>query len=66
VEGGGFEVVTQLPIEGLGIVAKDFDSLWSEPQKRTVLLDLLARTEGMEEVNGASFHYLTIGRKPTV
>ena len=63
VEVGGLEVVTQLPIEGLGILAKDFDSLWSDPQKRTVLLDLLARTEGMEEVSGASFHHLTVGRK---
>ena len=64
VEAGGLEVVAQLPIEGLGILAKDFDALWSNPQKRRVLLDLLARTEGIDEVNGASAHYLTVGRKP--
>ena len=64
VEAGGLEVVAQLPIEGLGILAKDFDSLWSDHRKRTILLDLLARTEGIEEVSGASTHYITVGRKP--
>ena len=64
VEAGGMEVVAQLPIEGLGILAKEFDSLWRDPRKRNILLDMLARTEGIEEVNGASFHHLTVGKKP--
>jgi SAM-dependent methyltransferase len=64
VEAGGLQVVAQLPIEGLGILAKDFDSLWGHPQKRIVLLDLLARAETMDEVNAFSAHYLTVGRKP--
>jgi ubiquinone/menaquinone biosynthesis C-methylase UbiE len=63
VEAGGLEVVAQLPIEGLGVLAKDFDSLWRDSRKRTTLLDMLARTEGIEEVNGASFHHMTVGRK---
>jgi len=33
MEDAGFEVVAQLPIEGLGILARDFDSLWSDPRK---------------------------------
>jgi SAM-dependent methyltransferase len=65
VEAGGLEVVVQLPIEGLGILARDFDALWRDFHKRTVLLDMLARTEAIEEVNGASFHHMTVGRKPT-
>jgi ubiquinone/menaquinone biosynthesis C-methylase UbiE len=65
VEAGGLEVVAQLPIEGLGILARDFDALWRDSNKRTVLLDMLARTEGIEEVNGASFHHMTVGRKQT-
>jgi ubiquinone/menaquinone biosynthesis C-methylase UbiE len=64
LEAGGLEVAAQLPIEGLGILAKDFDSLWRDSRKRTTLLDMLARTEGIEEVNGASFHHLAVGRKP--
>lgn len=64
VEAGGLEVVAQLPIEGLGILAKDLDSLWSDPRKRSILLELLARTEGIEEASGASAHYMTVGRKP--
>lgn len=61
---GGLEVVAQSPIEGLGVLARDFDALWRDSNKRTVLLDMLARTEDMEEVNGASFHHMTVGRKP--
>jgi len=63
MEEAGFEVVAQLPIEGLGILAHDFDSVWSDPQKRSSLLELLARTEGIEEVNGASAHYISVGMK---
>ncbi len=63
VEAGGLEVVAQLPIEGLGILARDFESLWRDSRKRTTLLDMLARTEGIDEVNGASVHYMTVGRK---
>jgi hypothetical protein len=63
MESAGFEVVAQLPIEGLGILARDFDSLWSDPHKRSILLELLARTEGIEEVNGASAHHMSVGIK---
>jgi ubiquinone/menaquinone biosynthesis C-methylase UbiE len=63
MEDAGFEVVTQLPIEGLGILAHDFDPLWSDPRKRSTLLELLACTEEIEEVNGASAHYMSVGIK---
>jgi len=63
MQDAGFEVVAQLPIEGLGILARDFDSLWRDPRKRGTLLDILARTEGIEEVNGASAHHLSVGMK---
>jgi ubiquinone/menaquinone biosynthesis C-methylase UbiE len=63
MEVAGFEVMAQLPIEGLGILAGDFDSLWSDPRKRSSLMELLARTEGIEEVNGASTHFMSIGVK---
>jgi hypothetical protein len=63
MEDAGFEVLAQLPIEGLGILARDFDSLWSDLRKRSSLLELLARTEGIEEANGASAHYMSVGMK---
>ena len=63
MEEAGFEVVAQLPIEGLGLLAQDFDSVWSDLQKRNSLLELLARTEGIEEVNGASAHHISVGMK---
>jgi SAM-dependent methyltransferase len=63
VEAGGLEVVAQLPIEGLGILATDFESFWRDSRKRTTLLDMVARAEGIDEVNGASAHYMTVGKK---
>jgi hypothetical protein len=66
MEEAGFEVVTQLPIEGLGILARDFDSLWSDPRKRSGLLEILARIEGIEEVNGATAHYVSVAMKRLV
>jgi len=62
-EEGGLEVVAQLPVEGLGYLAKDFDAVWGDPQKRETLLRLMARTEHIEELNGASAHHITVGRK---
>jgi ubiquinone/menaquinone biosynthesis C-methylase UbiE len=63
MEEAGFEVVAQLPIEGLGILERDFDSLWSDSKKRSGLLELLDRIEGIKEVNGASTHYMSVGMK---
>lgn len=63
VEAAGLEVVAQLPIEGLGVLVRDFESLWRDSRKRTTLLDMLARTEGIDEVNAASAHYMTVGMK---
>ncbi len=63
LEEGGFSIVKQVPIEGLGSMARDFDSIWAEPHGRKVLLSLLDRTEMIEEVSGSSFHIMTVGRK---
>lgn len=64
MEEAGLEVVAQLPVEGLGVLAKDFEAVWSDARKRSILLDLLDRVESIEEVNGASAHHITVGRKP--
>ncbi len=63
MEDAGFEVVAQLPIEGLRILARDFACFWRDPRKRGSLLNLLAHTEGIEEVNAASAHHLSVGMK---
>jgi ubiquinone/menaquinone biosynthesis C-methylase UbiE len=63
LEEGGFSVVTQVPIEGLGSMVRDIDSIWAEPHGREVLLSLLERTEMSEEVSGSSFHIMTVGRR---
>ena len=60
---GKENVVAQLPIEGLGILARDFDFLWSDSRGRSNLLELLARTEDIQEVSDAPAHYLSVGMK---
>jgi len=52
MEDAGFEVVAQLPIEGLGILARDLILSGVTPEAKHPL-ELLARAEGIEEVNGA-------------
>jgi len=61
---GGFTTVAQVPIEGLACMAKDIDSVWAETHSREALLNLLERTETIEEISEASFHVLTVGQKP--
>jgi len=61
---GGFTVVAQVPIEGLACVAEDIDSVLAEAHSREALLNLLEQTETMKEISEASFHILTVGRKP--
>jgi ubiquinone/menaquinone biosynthesis C-methylase UbiE len=63
LEESGFSVVTQVPIEGLGSMARGIDSIWTEPHGRKALLSLLERTEMIEEVSGSSFHIMTVGRR---
>ena len=46
-----------------GILARDFDSLWSDARQRSILMNLLARAEEIEEVNGASAHHISVGVK---
>ena len=65
LEEGGFSVVAQIPIEGLGSVAKDIDSIWAEPKSREALLSFLERTETIEEMSGTSFHIMTVGQRPS-
>jgi len=61
---GGFSVVAQLPIEGLGCVAKDMDSVWTDAQSRDALLRMLERSATIEEISGLSYHVITVGQKP--
>jgi len=61
---GGFTLVAQVPIEGLACMAKDIGAVWRETHSREALLNMLERTERIEEISEASFHVLTIGQKP--
>jgi ubiquinone/menaquinone biosynthesis C-methylase UbiE len=59
----GFEVVELVAIEGPGWLAKDFDRLWSVPEQRERLLQIVRSVENKPSIIGASAHIMAIGRK---
>ena len=61
----GFQDVELVAIEGPGWLARDFDSLWNDPQQRARLLAAVRKVESEPSVLGASSHFMAIGRKPS-
>lgn len=63
LEEGGFSVDAQIPIEGLGCVVRDIESVWADPASKKALLNLVTQAEMVDENSGTSFHVMTVGRK---
>lgn len=61
--GAGFQVVSILPIEGPGWLARDFERLWSDPIQRDRLLAAIRKVEREPSILGATSHIMAIGRK---
>ncbi|HZC24084.1 MAG TPA: SAM-dependent methyltransferase, partial [Candidatus Binatia bacterium] len=59
----GFQVVSILPIEGPGWLARDFERLWSDPVQRDRLLGAIRKVEREPSILGATSHIMAIGRK---
>jgi len=58
-----FEPVEVMAIEGPGWLARDFDRIWNDQQRRERLLALLRTVEHEPALIGASSHIMAIGRK---
>ena len=59
----GFHVVEVVAIEGPCWLARDFERLWSDPQQREHLLDVVRKIEREPSIIGASAHVMAVGRK---
>lgn len=60
----GLEVATTVGVEGPGWVTTDLRSWLDDPERRAVLLRLLATVETAPELIGASPHLLTVAHRP--
>lgn len=63
VEGAGFSSCHVFAVEGLGVLLRDFDSVWAQPGLRKKILSLLERTEAESSILGISLHLLAVARK---
>lgn len=61
--GSGFQVVSILPIEGPGWLARDFERLWNDPIQRERLLAAIRKVEREPSILGATSHIMGIGHK---
>jgi ubiquinone/menaquinone biosynthesis C-methylase UbiE len=64
LEAAGFSSCRVLAVEGLGVLIRDFDSLWAQRILRKRLLSLVEQTEGEPSLLGLSPHLLAVARKP--
>jgi hypothetical protein len=64
VAAAGLTLVDLLPIEGMANWIPDLADRLSDPDKRALLLELLARTEREPSILGATAHLLAVARKP--
>lgn len=59
----GFKVAALLAVEGLSYMLKDFETCWEDEEKRTLLMEVLDRTENEPTLIGASPHVICVGQK---
>ncbi|MDP6453061.1 MAG: methyltransferase domain-containing protein [SAR202 cluster bacterium] len=64
VNDGGFDLIEMAAIQGPGWLANDFASRWANPERRTLLLELVRAVEHEPAMMGVSQHLMAIGRKP--
>ncbi len=63
IESAGFSSCRVFAVEGLGVMVRDFDSVWMERRLRTRILSLIERTESEPTISGISPHLLAVARK---
>jgi ubiquinone/menaquinone biosynthesis C-methylase UbiE len=63
VEGAGLTVEGLYGVEGPGWILPDVEERWSDPERRSVLLDVARLLEAEPAMLGSSAHLLVVGRK---
>lgn len=64
LKSAGLHSVEVLPVEGPGWIVPDFEAVWSQPNRRDPILDLVRHLERYQEIAGMSPHLLGLGKKP--
>lgn len=63
IEHAGFSSCHVFAVEGLGVLLRDFDSVWAQPGLRKKILSLLERTQAEPSILGISPHLLAVAQK---
>ncbi len=63
LESAGFSSCRVFAVQGLGVLLRDLDSVWSRPRLRKRILALIERTEAEPSILGISPHLLAVARK---
>ena len=61
------QIVDHVAVEGVGWLWQNFDQIWSDPRQRTIMLEMIDRTDRDRSMLGASGHILlVVKRGPTI
>ena len=58
IDEAGLDIVELAAIQGPGLLGRDFPSRWSDPERRTRLLELIRSVEHEKTMLGISYHTL--------
>ncbi len=59
----GLTLQELVAIQGPGVLATDFESRWSDPQRRNQLLQLIRKLEKERSLLGLSYHLIAVAQK---
>ena len=57
------QIVDHVAIEGVGWLWQNFDQIWSDPRQRTIMLEMIDRTDRDRSLLGASGHNLLVVKR---
>lgn len=57
------QIVDHVAVEGVGWLWQNFDQIWSNPRQRTIMLEMISRTDQDRSLLGASGHILLVVKR---
>ena len=57
------QIVDHVAVEGVGWLWQNFDQIWSDPRQRTIMLEMIERTDRDRSLLGASGHILLVVKR---
>ena len=62
-EGAHLQIVDHVAVEGVAWLWQNFDQIWSDPRQRTIMLEMIDRTDRDRSLLGASGHILLVVKR---